>query len=157
MLSQSCKYGIRAAIYLALKEKEGFISINEISKNLNIPFHFLTKTLQLLTQIKLLQSNKGPKGGVRLAISAERITLMEIVLAIDGAKLFEQCIIGLPGCGVLKPCPLHEEWTAALEIIKRTLNERTLGHLARKVKDESLRITDLNNADFLSNLDSSKK
>ncbi|NIA28794.1 MAG: Rrf2 family transcriptional regulator [Actinobacteria bacterium] len=153
MLSQSCKYGIRAVIYLALKEKEGFVSINEISKNLDVPFHFLTKTLQMLTQKKLLQSNKGPKGGVRLSISAERITLMEIVLAIDGAKLFEQCIIGLPGCGVLKSCPLHEEWTAALEIIKRTLNEKTLRHLARRVIDESLRITDLNNADFLSALD----
>jgi len=149
LLSQSCKYGIRAAIYLALKEKKGFISISEISTNLEIPFHFLTKTLQLLTQKKLLQSSKGPKGGVRLSISAERITLMEIVLAIDGAKLFEQCIIGLPGCGVLKPCPLHEEWVAALEIIKRTLNEKTLAYLGRKVQDENLRITDMNNADFL--------
>ncbi len=149
MLSQSCKYGIRAAIYLAAKEKSRFVSIAEISKDLGIPFHFLTKTLQLLTQKNLLQSIKGAKGGVKLALPAEKITLMEIVLAIDGAKLFDQCIIGLPGCGILKPCPLHEEWVAALEILKKTLNEKTLAQLGKRVKDESLRITDLNKAAFL--------
>lgn len=152
MISKSCDYGLRAAIYLAIKEDNVLVSINEISKNLNIPFHFLTKTLQQLTQQGLLLSTKGPKGGVKLAKPAINITLMEIVLAIDGPKLFETCILGLPGCGVLNPCPLHEEWSSAIGAMKKTFNKTTIALLADKVKNKNLRITNMNNPEFLDQL-----
>ena len=153
MISKTCNYGLRAAIYLAIKENDVLVSINEISKNLNIPFHFLTKTLQQLTQQGLLVSTKGPKGGVKLAKPAKNITLMEIVLAIDGAKLFETCILGLPGCGVLNSCPLHEDWSSAINTLKNTFNKTTVALLADKVKNNNLRITDENNPEFLNTAD----
>ena len=109
MLSTSCVYGLRAVIYIASIKKESFVSIREISSNLDISFYFLTKILQVLTQKKILVSFKGPNGGVKLAKPADHITIMDVVLALDGAKVFEQCILGLPGCGVLNPCPLHDE------------------------------------------------
>jgi Rrf2 family transcriptional regulator, iron-sulfur cluster assembly transcription factor len=149
LISKSCNYGLRAGIYLAIKEKDSIVSIKEISKNLNVPFHFLTKTLQQLTQQGILLSTKGPKGGVQLAKPAKNITLMEIVLAIDGAKIFETCILGLPGCGVLNPCPLHEEWSNAVGTMKKTFNNTTIASLADRVKNKNLRITSVNYPEFL--------
>ncbi|MFU8811484.1 MAG: RrF2 family transcriptional regulator, partial [Balneolaceae bacterium] len=64
MLSKSCTYGLRAAVLLATKEKEVYVTIKELSDELDISFFFLTKVLQQLTKAELLESYKGPNGGV---------------------------------------------------------------------------------------------
>jgi len=67
MLSNTCKYGIRAVIYLALHNaEEKKIGIKEISSELNIPTPFLGKILQMLAKNKMLISTKGPNGGFGL-------------------------------------------------------------------------------------------
>ena len=126
MLSKSCVYGLRAVIYISSIKKDTFVSIRQISSKLDISFYFLTKILQVLTQKNILVSFKGPNGGVKLA------------------KAFEQCILGLPGCGILNPCPLHNEWSQSIEILKTTFNNNTVAHLANKVRTEKLRISQLN-------------
>ena len=67
MLSNSCRYGIRAVIYLASKsssnKKPG---ISKISTTLNLPQPFLAKILQQLVKKKILCSTKGPHGGFAL-------------------------------------------------------------------------------------------
>ena len=53
MLSNTCKYGIRAVLYLAMNtKKEKKIGIKQISQDLNIPTPFLGKILQSLVKHK---------------------------------------------------------------------------------------------------------
>lgn len=110
-LSKSCELAIQAVLYLAEQEGDGFVSIKQISAEKDIPFHFLGKILQKLTQQSLLNSHKGPRGGVQLARSSDKITIYEIVEAIDGLDRFKRCVIGLPTCGGDKACVLHEQWS----------------------------------------------
>ena len=64
MLSNSCRYGIRAVVYLASRYSEkNNIGIKEISGVLNLPAPFLAKILQQLARHKILNSVKGPNGG----------------------------------------------------------------------------------------------
>jgi Rrf2 family protein len=99
MLSNTCKYAIRAVIYLAINEKENKkIGIKEISKDLSIPSPFLGKILQVLSKNKLLSSTKGPHGGFSLGKSAYEISLLDIVKIIDGLDFFDTCVIGLQIC-----------------------------------------------------------
>jgi len=131
MFSNSCEYGLRATIYLAtVADGDPFVSIGTISEELDISFHFLTKTFQKMTKAGLLESQRGPSGGVRLAQAPEAISLKDIVLAIDGEALFTECILGLPGCGEREPCPIHETWTAERERIAVMLADATLHDLA---------------------------
>lgn len=141
LLSKSCVYGLRASLYLATNQNGEFTSIREMSDRLNISFHFLTKILQQLTAAGLLESHKGPKGGVRLTRSGNEISLIEVVIAIDGPELFTECALGLPGCGVEKPCPLHEKWAGTRDNIREMLEDTTLEELAKKGKAGNLRIT----------------
>lgn len=108
LLSNACVYGLRASVYLASVSSDSYISITKISEDLDISRHFLTTVLQKLTKAELLESMKGPKGGVRLYNSADETTLIEIVAAIDGIDLLTECALGLPGCGSKKPCPMHD-------------------------------------------------
>jgi Rrf2 family iron-sulfur cluster assembly transcriptional regulator len=141
LLSKSCVYGLRASIYLATKENNDFVPIKKMSETIEISHHFLTKILQQLTAEGLLDSYKGPNGGVRLNKPASEITLMDLVLAIDGQGLFTQCALGLPGCSNINPCPLHDKWIETRDKIVDMLKNSTLEYLVEKGKRENLRLT----------------
>lgn len=88
MLSNTCKYAIRAVLFLAVNETSGKIGIKHISDTLNMPSPFLGKILQILAKHKILNSTKGPHGGFGLGRKAEDITLLDIVSIIDGQDFF---------------------------------------------------------------------
>lgn len=142
LLSKSCVYGLRASLFLASNQKGDYVSIREMSDKLNISFHFLTKILQQLTGTGLMESYKGPNGGIRLTKSGSEVNLYEIVAAIDGVELFTECALGLPGCGTEKPCPLHDKWAETRDGIRIMLENTDLVELAQKGKKLNLRITD---------------
>ncbi len=137
LFSKGCTYGIRASILIAHKEsheKRRFIPLHELADELGLSFHFLTKIMQILTESGIMKSFRGPKGGIGLARPANQISLIEIVDAIDGMSIFDRCILGLPGCGDKKPCPLHKGWAKRRESYKRVLGKTTLASLARNFK-----------------------
>lgn len=141
LLSKSCVYGLRATLYLAAIGDEEYISIGKISEDLDISRHFLTKILQELTAEELLESYKGPKGGVRLARGADDISLLEIVKAIEGPELFTECVLGLPGCGMQKPCPIHHEWMNYRNGLQEMLAGTSLKKVAEEGKAGNMRLT----------------
>lgn len=132
LLSNKCQYGLRAALYLANNKDNGLISIKEISSKLDISFHFLTKILQQLSVEGLIESYKGPKGGVKLTVKGLNARLYDLVAIIDGVDTFHECVLGLPGCGSLKPCALHDEWALKRESLKKMLQGTTLEGLAQE-------------------------
>lgn len=144
LLSKSCVYGLRASIYLASKEESLFISIKEMSANLDISFHFLTKILQQLTSANLMESYKGPNGGIKLTKKGRGSTLLDMVIAIDGPELFTQCALGLPGCGSEEPCPLHESWIDTRASVQGMLERTTLDQLAKEGKEKQFRLMEDN-------------
>ena len=143
LLSKSCIYGIRASIYLAVNQDRHYIPIKEIAKRLNISFHFLTKILQVLTKEQIIKSIKGPNGGVILNQSADKLTIYDIVFAIDGSEIFDECVLGLPGCSDANPCPLHRIWRVTKEELKSELKSESLQNLANQIKEGSIRLYDV--------------
>ncbi|MDZ7773769.1 MAG: Rrf2 family transcriptional regulator [Balneolaceae bacterium] len=141
LLSKSCVYGLRAGLYLASHSNGPYTSIREMSGRLDISFHFLTKILQQLNAAGLVESHKGPNGGVRLTRPGGEVNLFDIVVAIDGRELFTECALGLPGCGSGKPCPLHDKWAGTRDGIRTMLETTNLVELAKKGKVMNLRIT----------------
>ena len=143
MLSQSCIYAIRATILISSKDGKndsGFIQVRELADELNISFHFLTKTLQHLTHADILESYTGPKGGVRLAKPAKKIFLIDIIEAIDGENVFNNCILGLTGCCDDKPCPLHDKWSKTKSQTQKLFKNTNLATLAKDTKEFNLRL-----------------
>ena len=109
LLSKSCEYAIRAAIYIASKNKKGEkAGITDISKAIGSPMHFTAKILQALSRKKVLVSIKGPNGGFYIE-DDRNLYLIDIVRAVDGNELFSACAMGLKNCSDTAPCPMHEQ------------------------------------------------
>ena len=147
LLSKSCTYAIRAALLISKKKTDTgreYIPVSELAAELEISFHFLTKILQKLTEAEIMDSFRGPKGGVTLTKSPQKIKIIEIIVAIDGMDFFESCVFGLPSCSDEHPCPLHKQWKnqrkEIFDIFKKntihdlTLNENTLNLSGKATK-----------------------
>lgn len=132
LLSKSCVYALRASVYLASKEGSGYVTIKELSDELGISFHFLTKVLQQLTKNQILKSYQGPNGGVKLAKPASEVLFNEIVVSIDGSHLLKECALGLPGCGELKPCPLHDQWSGFRTRLQELMRDVSIAEMAAR-------------------------
>jgi len=141
VLSKACTYGVLASLYVAREasRSRGYVSIGRMSKELNISFHFLTKILQQLTSAGILTSMKGPKGGVALKRDPKEISLVDVVVAIDGMGLFTDCLLGLPGCGEDKPCPVHDDWAGIRSDLFHTFRGKSLAETAKRIDDLNLR------------------
>ncbi|MEP0828800.1 MAG: Rrf2 family transcriptional regulator [bacterium] len=134
LLSKSCVYAIRAALLVTSrtnKRTRDFIPLQEIAAELNLSFHFLTKILQQLTQAKIMESFRGPRGGVLLAKPASSVYLIDIIKVVDGMGAFENCVLGLPDCSEKAPCPLHREWKKRRQELRKMFERYTLTDLAR--------------------------
>ena len=144
LLSKTCVYGFRAMIHLAghSVSSDQPLSIRTIADELGIPFHFLTKILQKLTQAEILESTRGAAGGIRLARPAGAIRLVELINALDDEDLLSSCVLGLGGCGEEKPCPLHSAWTVERKRLKALFEGTRLDELAQKIDDGSIRLSD---------------
>lgn len=142
LFSRGCAYAIRAVLLVSLKskrERRKFIPIRELADELNLSFHFLTKILQSLTEAQVLESFRGPRGGVGLARPAEQLTILDIIAAVDGLSIFTECALGLDGCGEQAPCPLHKSWSKGRQALRSMLEKTTLASLTKEIAGNNLR------------------
>ncbi len=143
LLSSACTYGIRAALLVSARTGQGegeYLSIRRIAGQLDVSFHFLTKVLQVLTHASLMESHKGPAGGVRLARPGKSIYLMDIVEAIDGSEVFGSCILGLPNCADKQPCPLHRKCDRPMQQLRKMFEQTSLAKIARESNLHDIRL-----------------
>ena len=134
IFSNQCEYALRAVIYLALHEEGERTSIRDLSKKLDIPYHFLAKILQDLSRKGLLDSIKGPGGGFSLGKPAREITLFQIVEAIDGAGITQKCVMGFAECSGKHPCAVHDSWAVIRDRITSMLVNKNIAQLAGEMK-----------------------
>lgn len=139
MLSNTSKYAIRAVIYLAVNATdEKKIGIKKIAEALEIPSPFLGKILQVLVRKKILTSTKGPNGGFGIGKDPDKVTLYDIIYEMDGADLFDSCLIGAGSCESNKDkegyCALHGEFEEARNHLTKLYQSKTVGELAKKAQ-----------------------
>ncbi len=147
MISNTCKYGIRAVLYIAVNGKDNNkIGIKKIAEDLELPGPFLGKIMQSLAKNKLLNSIKGPHGGFSLAKDADLISLYDIVSIIDGTDVFDECLIGVKICENNPEhtdlCPFMEKSHDVRTQLKKTFKDQSIGDFAKGIKsvEQILRI-----------------
>ena len=131
MFSRACEYAIKIMIYIAANEQDGQRTrLKEVTEAIGSPEAFTAKILQQLVKNGLLQSFRGPNGGFILTNKKE-VTLEDVVLAIDGNRLLEECVLGVKECSADNPCPIHDKYLTVRNKLMDTL-------LSTKVNDKAL-------------------
>lgn len=90
-LPESTEWLLHSATTLAVLGPGGTASAAQLAAHYDVPAAYLAKQLQALVRAGVLTATTGPRGGFRLARPADRITLLDIVEAVDGAAPFYVC------------------------------------------------------------------
>lgn len=100
-----------------------------LASELDLPGPSLAKILQTLCHAGILESQRGPTGGFRLARGSDQITLREVVVAMEGPEPFEDCLLGHPqgpeGCH----CPIRPAWDVLHTLLETVLARTSLKDL----------------------------
>jgi len=82
-LSTKSRFAVTAMIDVALREDRGPVSLAAISERHHISLSYLEQLFSKLRQQGLVESTRGPGGGYSLARNAEKISMADIVGAVD--------------------------------------------------------------------------
>jgi len=134
MLSNTCKTAIKAVIYLSSKfDTEENAGIKEISEFIDASEHTVGKILQTLVKQNIINSVKGPSGGFYISKEQQKQPIINIVEAIDGKQIFKSCGLGLSKCSSTHPCPIHDDYKEARDIIEKLFRQKKVMDLCEPV------------------------
>ncbi len=111
-------------------EKGEIHSAAEIARVTGISLPTVSKLLKLLTRSGLVHSMRGAKGGYCLNGSAERISVAEIIQAIEGPIALTECSFSEDACHHPANCAIRGNWTVINQAIRTALEAVSLADLA---------------------------
>ena len=129
-LSSTAQQAIHAVLCIAGSEEEGPVRVDEIAAVMECPRNYLSKTLHLLSRAGVLRSERGPKGGFRLASSPERLSLARVVAPFEPITE-RRCLVGRPKCGDANPCAVHHRWKKVAGGVDEFFNKTTIADLLK--------------------------
>ena len=127
MLSQTVEYALRAMNYLAALPAETSVSSETIAEKTQVPRNYLSKVMRDLVLAELVFSQRGPNGGFALTRTPEKITILDVVNAVDPIKRITKCPLGNPEH--LRLCPLHRRLDDALALVEKEFGRTKLCEL----------------------------
>ena len=127
MLSQTATYALRAVLHLA--DKGAGASAEDIAKAAGIPASYLAKVLQTLVKEGVLVSERGRRGGFRLAVAPEKLRLTQIVGSFDPETGHRFCLLRMGPCTDQAACAAHHAWKPTAEQVTGFFRATTVAQL----------------------------
>lgn len=128
LVTRETDYAVRCVLYIA-EEEDRVASVTEVSRNMHIPKTFLAKIFQRLVKAGLVESIRGMNGGFRLAKKPEDISLLDIMISIQGPAGINVCAVNSKKCRRSSLCSVHPVWVDLRKEVDRRLQEKTIASL----------------------------
>ncbi len=141
-LSTRGRYAVTAMLDLALHQQQRPVTLADIAWCQDISLSYLEQLFARLRRAGLVEGVRGPGGGYRLGRPIDRITVADIIMAVDEPLDTTRCG-GHQNCYHGDRCLTHELWSELNERIAEFLNGVTLADLiARPSVREVARLQD---------------
>ena len=108
LIAKNTDYAVRAISHIA-RNKGKIISVTNLVEELKMPGPFLRKILQVLNKKRILKSYKGQGGGFLLAMPANKIFLVDLIVALQGPLILNSCIFKKTICPDKNICVLKKK------------------------------------------------
>lgn len=124
-------YGVVALSFMA-REPDAFFSAAHVAERTGVPLPSASKLLKLLVKGGVLVSRRGAAGGYGLARAPDKISVADLVVAVDGPIALADCLEGASGgaCGLEGFCAVRGPWQKVSDAIRVALEEVTLSDIA---------------------------
>lgn len=126
--SKTTTYALRILTLMANNPEKMYTSVG-LNETLEIPKKYLQRLLTDLTRNGIITSVQGRYGGFVLSKHPSKITVANIVEAVEGLNEEVSCFFGFEKCALDKPCSMHNVWNETHKNILKLLKKTKLSDL----------------------------
>ena len=130
-LTTKGRYAVNALLDLALHDSKGPVALADIAKRQSISQTYLEQLFSKLKHHGLVSSSRGPRGGYRLALGTEEISIAKIIYSVDEKIDITRCH-GKQNCQKDKRCLTHDLWMELNMHVSGFLNGITISDLINR-------------------------
>ncbi len=131
-ITRAADYAVRVMVHLAGLPAGSCVARRELTQATATPDSFLAKVLQQLVQAGMITSRRGSGGGFRLAVSAEAVSLLDVIEAIEGPTRLNVCLESGLSCDRKSWCAAHTTWLEAQAALEGVLRSSSIAELAAR-------------------------
>jgi Rrf2 family protein len=106
----------------------------QIHECTGVPTPYLRQILFDLGKFGLIEGKRGYQGGFVLTRPAEKITLLDVVRAVEPEHSASDCLLALAGCSDATPCPVRGFWQKERARIEAKLRRITIAQAAESIR-----------------------
>ena len=133
MISRTSEYALRAIVWLA-GDAERSMTTKVIAAATHVPVGYLAKVMQQLVDAGIVTSQRGLGGGFLLTRPAAKISVLEVVNAVDPIQRIRKCPLDLQSHSK-RLCPLHRRLDAAIATVETSFAECTIAEVIGENND----------------------
>ena len=127
-LTTKGRFAVTAMVDLAMRGGNGPVTLASISERQKISLSYLEQLFGKLRKHEVVASVRGPGGGYCLSRPANKISISDIIVAVDESLDASQCH-GMGNCNDDKQCITHDLWMGLNSTISSYLKGVTLHQL----------------------------
>ena len=128
-LTRAGEYAIRCVLFLSSRGMGEIASRKEIARVMDIPNQFLGKIAQQLARSGIIEIVQGARGGYRLLVTPEKLSLLDVVESVIGEIYLNDCVIRPETCENSPTCSIHRVWEKARDQLRDTLKQSTFAQI----------------------------
>lgn len=137
-ISTRGRYATRAMLDLAMHYAKKPVLLKDISLRQGISLRYLEQIITPLVTAKLINSTRGPKGGISLARPPQKIKLLDIIQILEGPIAPVECVENPGNCARAPSCATRDIWIGLASAMYGVLESTTLQDLVeRQYKKDS--------------------
>jgi Rrf2 family transcriptional regulator, nitric oxide-sensitive transcriptional repressor len=127
MISQTLEYALRAIVTIAQHEGRP-CTAQQISKITHVPAPYLSKLMQGLVRVGIVNSQRGLHGGFVLTKEPGELTIWDVIDAVEPFQRIHKCPLGIQSHGSVL-CPLHRRLDAAMATVEEQFRNTTIAEI----------------------------
>jgi FeS assembly SUF system regulator len=135
-LSKETDYGIVLLTHLADNVGRASYSARALAQETHLPLPMVSKILKVLARQDLLHSQRGVKGGYRLARRPEEISVADIIGAMEGPIALTECVSAPGDCRHEPLCPVRVNWQTISRAVRQALEGIALSDMTRRFEPD---------------------
>ncbi len=131
-ISRRADLAVRAL--LVIDDAPDRIKADALARALDTTAGFVPQVVGPLVKRGWVRSDPGPRGGYSAAVALDRVSVLDVIEAIDGPTDMGRCVVLDGPCGRAPHCALHTAWARAREELLAHLGAQTMASLAAPVR-----------------------
>jgi len=127
VISQTAEYALRAVVVLG-SQPERALTAQQIAARTQVPAGYLCKVLQALSRAGLVRAQRGLGGGYEMSRGLDKLSVLDVINAVDPLKRIERCPLGLPTHN-RRLCSLHTQLDQGIALVESLFAKTTIAQL----------------------------